>query len=163
MQFGLGHRSSVAPMTGLDAVRSLVTQEHGLAVVATTRADGTVQASVANAGVLSHPTESGDVVALVASGGWTAKVRNLRARPRATITFRAGWTWATVEGAAQLIGPADPFDGVDGERLRVLFREIFTAAGGTHDDFDAFDRAMADEGRVAVLVRPERLYSNRHR
>jgi hypothetical protein len=45
---------------------------------------------------------------------------------------------------------------VDAERLRLLLREIFTAAGGTHDDWDTYDRVMAEEHRVAVLVTPER-------
>ena len=45
------------------------------------------------------------------------------------------------------------------ERLRLLLREIFTAAGGTHDDFDAYDRVMAEERRVAVLVTPERSFA----
>ena len=61
---------------------------------------------------------------------------------------------------AQLIGPDDPHDGVDSERLRLLLREIFTAAGGTHDDWDAYDRVMREERRTAVLVTPTRVYSN---
>src|ERR1039457_5154134 len=36
------------------------------------------------------------------------------------------------------------------------YRASFTAAGGEHDDFNAYDRVMADERRVAVLVTPER-------
>jgi hypothetical protein len=35
--------------------------------------------------------------------------------------------------------------------------EIFTAAGGTHDDFDTYHRVMADERRTAVLVTPARI------
>ena len=46
-------------------------------------------------------------------------------------------------------------------RLRVLLREIFVAAGGTHDDWDGYDRVMAQERRTAVLIRPERVYSSR--
>jgi hypothetical protein len=61
----------------------------------------------------------------------------------------------------QLIGPDDPADGVDAERLRVLLREVFTAAGGSHDDWDAYDAVMARERRTAVLITPERVYSNR--
>jgi hypothetical protein len=38
--------------------------------------------------------------------------------------------------------------------------EIFTAAGGTHDDFGEYDRVMLAERRTAVLVYPERVYSN---
>jgi len=41
-----------------------------------------------------------------------------------------------------------------------LLRDVFSAAGGTHDDWDEYDRVMADEDRLAVLVRPERVYSN---
>ena len=47
--------------------------------------------------------------------------------------------------------------GVDAERLRLLLREIFTAAGGTHDDFGSYDRVMAEERRVGVLVSPARI------
>jgi PPOX class probable F420-dependent enzyme len=140
----------------LNLVRSLVEQDNGLAVVATTRADGTVQATVVNAGVLTHPLDGTEVVGLVAQGV-SAKVRNLRARPRATVVFRAGWNWASVEGPVEIVGPDDPMDGIDDERLRLLLREVFTAAGGTHDDFEEYDRVMAQERRAAVLVRPERL------
>jgi hypothetical protein len=73
------------------------------------------------------------------------------------VVARAGWQWAAVEGPVELAGPDDPMPGVDAERLRLLLREIFTAAGGTHDDFDAYDRAMAEERRVAVLVTPARI------
>jgi hypothetical protein len=65
-----------------------------------------------------------------------------------------------VEGLAELIGPDDPKPGVDAERLRLLLREVFTAAGGTHDDWDAYDREMAEQRRTVVLVTPTRLYGN---
>ena len=42
-----------------------------------------------------------------------------------------------------------------------LLRDVFTAAGGTHDDWDAYDRTMRDERRTAVLITPTRVYSNR--
>jgi PPOX class probable F420-dependent enzyme len=129
-----------------------------LAVVATTRNDGSVQASVVNAGTLPHPLSDEPVVAFVTYG--QAKLSHLRARPRATVVFRTGWEWIAVEGSCQIIGPEDPLDGFDGPGLPALIRAIFQAAGGTHDDWDAFDRAMAEEGRAAVLVRPERVYSN---
>jgi hypothetical protein len=64
------------------------------------------------------------------------------------------------EGRAHLIGPDDPHSEVDAERLRQLLREIFQAAGGTHDDWDTHDRTMRDERRTAVLVDPTRVYSN---
>ena len=143
-------------MADIALVQSLVEQDHGLAVVATTRADGSVQASVVNAGVLPHPVDGTDVVGFVAVGG-SAKLRNLRARPRVTVVFRAGWQWASVEGPVELCGPDDALAGVDAEGVRLLLREVFTAAGGSHDDFDEYDRVMAAERRTAVLVRPERI------
>jgi len=141
----------------VDRIRRIVGKDHGLVSVATTRQAGSVQASVVNAGVLEHPVTGAPVVGLVAQGG-SAKLRHLRARPHVTVTFRAGWEWLTVEGTTELAGPDDPFAGVDAERLRLLLREIFTAAGGTHDDFDEYDRVMAAERRTAVLITPTRSY-----
>ena len=74
--------------------------------------------------------------------------------------IRAGWRWAGVEGPVDLAGPDDPLGDIDAERLRKLLREIFTAAGGTHEDWDEYDRVMANERRVAVLVPPERTYGS---
>jgi len=36
---------------------------------------------------------------------------------------------------------------------------VFTACGGTHDDWNEYDRVMAEQ-RTAVLVTPTRIYSN---
>jgi PPOX class probable F420-dependent enzyme len=146
-------------MIDLDAFAKLVPLDHGLCVVSTSRANGTIQSSVVNAGVLPHPISGKPVVAFVAAGSSTRLV-NLRARPRATIVIRAGWQWAGVEGPVELAGPDDPLEEIDGERRRLLLREIFTAAGGTHDDFDEYDRVMAEERRVAVLVEPQRVYGS---
>ena len=88
-------------------------------------------------------------------------LRRLRARPRAAIVVRSGWQWVAAEGPADLAGPDDPpLAGIGAERLRVLLREVFTAAGGTHDDWDTYDRVMAAERRTVVLIRPERVYTN---
>jgi PPOX class probable F420-dependent enzyme len=140
---------------GLEDFARLVAGDHGLCVVSTLRPDGTIQSSVVNAGVLPHPVRGAQVVGLVSRGD-AHRLANLRARPRASVVVRSGWEWASAEGPVELIGPDDPMPGVDAERLRLLLREIFTAAGGEHDDFQAYDRVMADERRVAILVTPER-------
>jgi PPOX class probable F420-dependent enzyme len=140
---------------GLEDFAMLVAGDHGLCVVSTLRPDGTIQSSVVNAGVLPHPVTGAQVVGLVSRGD-ARRVANLRVLPHATVVVRSGWEWASAEGPAELAGPDDPMPGVDAERLRLLLREIFTAAGGQHDDFAAYDRVMADERRVAVLVTPER-------
>lgn len=145
-------------MTDLSKFAELVPLDSGLCVVSTLRRDGSVQSTVVNAGVLAHPLTGESVVGLVAGG--RAKVRNLRADPRCTIVARAGWRWAAVEGSAEIIGPDDPNPDVGGEQLRRLLRDIFKAAGGRHDDWDDYDRTMAEERRTAVLVSPQRIYSN---
>lgn len=146
-------------VTDISTFAELVHLDHGLCVLSTVRRDGSIQSSVINAGVMRHPQTGEPTVALVAAGG-TRKLDHLRADPRATIVVRAGWQWATVEGTAEIIGPDDPHPGVESEALRLLLRNIFQAAGGTHDDWDTYDRVMAEERRAAVLITPRRVYSN---
>ena len=71
---------------------------------------------------------------------------------RTTVVLQAGLEWAAAEGPVELGGPDDRLPGVDGERLRALLREMFAAAGGTHEDWATYDRTMADERRTAVLI-----------
>jgi PPOX class probable F420-dependent enzyme len=145
-------------MTTLRQAADLARQEHGLAVVSTLRADSTIQSTLVNAGVLPHPRTGEPVLAFVTYG--KVKLANLRARPQVTTTFRSGWQWATVEGHAELVGPDDPNAGVDAEALRLLLRDVFTAAGGEHDDWDEYDKVMAEERRTVVLIPPSRIYSS---
>jgi PPOX class probable F420-dependent enzyme len=147
-------------MTDLNDFARVARADKGLCVLATARADTTIQASVINAGVLDHPIAGVPVAGLVAAGR-TRKLENLRLRPRATIVARAGWEWVTVEGAVDLIGPDDPSPSFDADALRLLLRDVFRAAGGQHDDWDEYDRVMAEDRRTAVFITPERVYSNR--
>lgn len=128
-----------------------------LATVSTTRRDGSVMSSLVNAGVVAHPVTGEQVVGTVIIGG-VRKLGHLRERPRLTVSWRAGWSWVTAEGPVELIGPDDPYDGVDAERLRLLLRETFAGAGGSHDDWDEYDRVMAADRRVVVLMKPDRIY-----
>ncbi|WP_433602912.1 pyridoxamine 5'-phosphate oxidase [Nocardia sp. CA-135953] len=146
-------------MTDIADFARLITGDHGLCVVSTSRADGTVHSSLVNAGVLAHPQTGEPVVGMVIRGG-TRKLDNLRVRARMTVVVRVGWAWATVEGSVWIAGPDDPMPDIDAERLRQLLREVFTAAGGTHDDWDEYDRVMAAERRAVVLVVPDRIYGN---
>jgi PPOX class probable F420-dependent enzyme len=146
-------------MTDITDFARLITRDHGLCVVSTVRADGSVQSSVVNAGVLDHPVTGRKVVGLVAMGR-SRKLANLRARPAVTVVVRAGWEWVAAEGEAVLAGPADPLPGLGAGAIPGLLRDVFTAAGGTHDDWDAYDRVMAEEGRTAVLIEPRRVYGN---
>ena len=145
-------------MTTLEEAAALARDEHGLVIVATLRGDGTIQSSLVNAGIVSHPVSGEPTLAFVTNG--PAKLANLRARPQLTATFRDGAQWAAVEGDGELAGPDDPQPWLDTERLRLLLQEIFSAAGGEHDDWDTYDQVMAQERRAAVLVHPDRIYTN---
>mgnify|MGYP001144736864 FL=1 len=143
----------------IEEVRAYLAKENGLATVSTTQADGRVLSSVANCGVVDHPITGAPCVALVSAGG-AARLGHVRRGSQVTIAIRRDWTWRSVTGPADIIGADDLPDGIDAEALRLLLREVFQAASGTHDDFDEYDRVMADEGRVAVFVAPERILGN---
>jgi PPOX class probable F420-dependent enzyme len=145
-------------MTTLEEAAALASRGHGLVVISTLRSNGTMQASLVNAGVIAHPATGEIVLGLVTAG--RIKLTNLRARPQVTAIFRDGWQWAAVEGNAELVGPDDPQPWLDVEGLRQLRRKIFTAAGGVHDNWDEYDRTMAEERRAAVLIRPDRIYGH---
>ena len=144
----------------LDLLRRLVTHDHGLAVVSTTRTDGTVHSSLVNAGVLDPDPLTGNPAVATVIRGDALKLRHFRRTGQATITFRAGWQWASVDGPITLVGPDDPAEGFAPERLPGLLRDIFTAAGGTHEDWAEYDRVMAAERRVAALLTPARIIGN---
>ncbi|MCL9795868.1 TIGR03618 family F420-dependent PPOX class oxidoreductase [Frankia sp. AgKG'84/4] len=143
-------------MTTFEDAAALGRAESGLAVISTARADGGIQASVVNVAFMDHPLSGVPAVGFVTYGG--VKLAHLRVRPAAAATVRSGWRWATVEGAAQLLGPDDPHPDVDAERLRLLLREVFIAAGGTHDDWPTYDRVMREQRRTAVFLTPARVY-----
>ena len=127
-------------------------------MVATRRPGGATQASVVTAGVMEHPIGGGPVVGFVARGR-TVKLANLRRDSQITVVFRSGHEWVAVEGRADLVGPDDDFPGFDKASVPRLLRDVFTAAGGTHDNWPEYDRVMAEDRRCAVLVHAERIYS----
>lgn len=146
-------------MADLDLVRKLALAEHGLATVAIARPDGTVHASVVNAGVIDDPVTGRPSVGFVARGG-TRKLELLHLRRHATITFRRGWNWVSVQGPVRLIGPDDADPAFDADGLPKLLREVFLAATGTHDDWDSYDRVMAAERRCTVFIEAARVIGN---
>lgn len=146
-------------MPDLDDVTRFLAEETGLATISTVQSDGRVLSSVANCGVVDHPVTGERCVALVSMGS-AARLRHVRRGSPVTIAIRRGWKWLSVTGPADLVGPDDPVEGVDADALRQLLRDIFIAAGGTHHDFDEYDRVMAQDRRAAVLVSPDRILGN---
>jgi Pyridoxamine 5'-phosphate oxidase len=144
-------------MADLEFVRRLAAADHHLAVFTVARPDGTVHASVVSAGVLDDPADGSPGVAAVVARG-ARKLDLLRARGWATLVFKDGWQWAAVSGRVRLVGPDDGQDlGLD---VPETIRSVFRAAGGNHEDWDAFDRVMAAERRCAVFVRADAVTSN---
>jgi hypothetical protein len=149
----------LAVMTDLADFGRIAATDRGLCVAISTRADGSAQASVVNAGIIDHPVSGRPAVALVAAGG-SRKLANWRQHAHATLVVKTGWEWCAIEGAVDIIGPDDARAKFDSEQVRLLLRAIFVAAGGAHDDWDEYDRVMASERRAAVVVTVERAYSN---
>jgi len=144
----------------IDDIRRLVALDHGLASLSTLRGDGSIHVALVNAGVIDHPVGGQPVAAFVAAPA-TRKLANLRARPRGSLQWRAGWAWVAVEGSVELVGPDDGLDGVDPGAVPGLLRTIYSAAGGgEHADWADYDRVMAAERRVAVLLTPGRITLN---
>jgi hypothetical protein len=143
----------------LDLVRRLAAADRGLAVIALARPDGSVHASLVNAGVLDDPGSGAPAVAFVVAGG-ARKLDLVRAGGPVTVVFRSGWEWVAVDGPGRVIGPDDPSPDVAPDALPALLRAVFVAAGGTHDDWDTYDRVMAEQRRAAVLVEPARITTN---
>jgi PPOX class probable F420-dependent enzyme len=144
-------------MADLEDVARLAAGDHHLAVFAVGRPDGSVHASVVSAGVIDDPIDGAAGVAAVVHGS-SRKLELLRRDGRATLVFKDGWLWAAVSGPARLIGPDDGAEyGLD---VPDTVRAVFKAAGGTHEDWDEFDRVMAADRRCAVFVRAEAITAN---
>ena len=78
-------------------------------------------------------------------------------RQAGTVAWRNGWQWGSVDGPVEVCGPDNALAGVDAAAVPELLRQVFRDAGGTHDDWDEYDRVMADERRTAVFVQPTRI------
>ena len=146
-------------MTQLNNVRRFLADETGLATISTVQDDGRVLSGIANCGIIPHPLTGHECVALV-SMGKAARLKHVRRGSEVTISIRRGWNWVAVTGKADLIGPDDEADSIDADALRLLLREIYQAAGGTHDDFEEYDSEMIRSRRAAVLVAPTRIIGN---
>ena len=146
-------------MADLDLVQKIAGENHGLAIVSVVGSDGSIHSSLVNAGVLDHPVTGDRVVGCVLAGS-ARKLALVRRSGRAALAFQHGWQWVSVEGPVDIAGPDDTAV-VGSTEIPELLRVVFRAAGGTHDDWDEYDRVMAAERRPAVLLRPEHVLTNR--
>jgi hypothetical protein len=146
-------------MADLSLVKQLAAASGHLAVVAIGRADGRVHASLVSAGVLDDPETGEPSVGFVVAGG-ARKLTHLRQSGRASLVFKDGWNWVAVEGPVWMDGPDEDRPRSSEQPLSLVLRNVFTAAGGTHDDWDAFDHVMAEERRCAIFVRAQHISGN---
>jgi hypothetical protein len=145
-------------MADMALVREIAQADNYLAVLATTRPDGTVHASLVKAGILADPETLQTSIGIVVAGN-ARKLTLLRLAGHATVVFKDGWRWVAVDGPVRLEGPDDPPPG-SSRHLPALIRDVYGAAGGTHDDWDEFDRVMATDRRCVVFVGIDRITGN---
>ena len=128
----------------LDAARAIVANQHH-AVLATRRADGSVQMSPVTAGV----DAAGRVI--ISSRLTAYKVKNLRRNPSASVcvfpdTFYGG-QWVQIDGAATIVDLPEAMD-----PLIDYYRRV----GGEHPDWDDYRAAMERDQRVLIRITPDR-------
>ncbi len=119
-------------------------------VLTTIRRDGRPQLS----NVLHHVGEDGLIRVSTTAG--RAKYANLRRRPWAAVKVdgETFWSYAVLEGEVQLSAVASRPDDAAVAELVALYR----ALSGEHDDWDAYRRAMVDDRRAVVRIRPTYAY-----
>jgi PPOX class probable F420-dependent enzyme len=85
-----------------------------------------------------------------------AKTRNLRRDPRASLYVGRsdGWAYLVLEGTAELSAVAASPDDEAVEELVALYTKL----QGDHPDWDEYRRAMVNDRRLVVRLRPERAY-----
>jgi PPOX class probable F420-dependent enzyme len=138
-------------MPTLADVAEMLTQQP-YAVVSTIRPSGAVQSTLVNVGIYDGGVGFTTV-------GQSRKEYHLKRNPACTVTVHNGPYWITVEGKARLYS----WDDTDPETMRHLLRELYVVAGGTHDDWETYDRVIREERRAVVIVMPERIYVRRPR
>ena len=96
-----------------------------------------------------------DVVRISITAG-RAKYHNLQRDARASlyVSREDFWGYVVLEGDAELSEVAkDPHDAAVEELI-----DLYRAAAGEHPDWDDYRRAMVDDGRLVVRLRPLHAY-----
>ena len=125
--------------------------ESRLGVLATIKSDGRPQLSLVMPFYDQHAA-----VIYVSTADGLAKTANLRRDPRATleVTSPDGWSWATAEGTATLVGPGTDPHGPEVEALVDYYR----TAAGEHPDWAEYRSVMVSERRVLIVITVEHVY-----
>lgn len=125
--------------------------ESQIGILATIKANGLPQLSPVTP---YYDQESEQILVSITEG--RAKTANLRRDPRAAleVTSADGWSWATAEGPATLIGPGTDPNGPEVEALVDYYRK----AGGEHPDWDEYRSVMVSDRRVLLVLKVDHVY-----
>lgn len=119
-------------------------------VIVTIKADGRPQLSNIVYGVDDDGT-----IRISATAG-RAKTNNLQRDPRASlhVTDENFGTYCVIEGDVEVTQvTTEPGDATSDALV-----EYYRSLAGEHPDWDEYRRAMIDEGRLMLLLRPTRAY-----
>ena len=132
--------------------------EHHLGSLAALKRDGRPQLSVVNY-AFDPAAQDGPLVRVSVVDG-RAKVANLRRDPRASllVTSGDGWSYAVLEGDAELSPVARSQDDATVDELVELYRTI---RGEDHPDWDEYRAAMVADRRLVLRLRVTRVYGLR--
>ncbi|CAN5315700.1 PPOX class F420-dependent oxidoreductase [soil metagenome] len=133
----------------LDRALEYVADRH-VSVLLTLKRDGRPQASN-----IAYALGDDGLVRISVTGG-RAKTANAGRDPRVSLHFTASdfWSYVVVEGDAELTPVAtDPHDATVDELV-----ELYRSLQGEHDDWDDYRRAMVDDGRLVLRLRPTAAY-----
>jgi PPOX class probable F420-dependent enzyme len=125
--------------------------ESRLGVLATIKSDGRPQLSPVTP---FYDRDAGVIYVSMTEG--RAKTANLRRDPRAAleVTSPDGWSWATADGTATLIGPGTDPHGPEVEALVDYYRK----AAGEHPNWDEYRAVMVSDQRVLMNLAVEKVY-----
>lgn len=136
---------------GMDLATALTfARAHRQGVLVTARRDGRPQLSNVLYAI------DGEGVVRVSITADRAKYHNLRRDPWAALHVTQGdfYAYAVLEGDVELTEPATTTDDPAVDELVELYRSLL----GEHDDWAGYRRAMVDDRRVVVRLRPVRAY-----
>ena len=141
--------------TGLDPTLLTLAAERHLGALAALKRDGRPQLSMVN--YAFDPDADGGPTVRVSVVDGRAKVANLRRDPRASllVTSADGWSYAVLEGDAELSPVAQAEDDTTVDELVELFRTI---RGEDHPDWDEYRAAMVADGRLVLRIRVTKVY-----
>ncbi len=118
-------------------------------IIITLKSDGRPQSS----NIIYRVVDDAIVISLTDG---RAKTRNLRRDGRVSLHVNRDdfWAYAVVEGDAEFtpVAAAPDDDTVD------QLVEYYRAMAGEHDDWDEYRRAMVEEGRLLLTIRPTHAY-----